>query len=85
MEKEIVDLSISLRELQHHLRTSLTGILGSIYLLKDEPLTSDAQSYVDTIKMAGEELLNLTNYLQNNAKKIKSKQPSYQKILMFRA
>ena len=69
MSTETVYLPISLMELNHELRTPLTGILGMAYQLDDEPLTPQQRSYVNDIKQAGINLLNLANLIAQ-AKKI---------------
>ena len=56
-------IPISLNEISHELRTSLTGILNGAQFLNDGFLTSEQQSYVDIIGMAGNRILALTQLL----------------------
>lgn len=63
MNTEIVRLPMTLRDLNHELRTSLTNILGMVDQLRQESLTSQQKSYVKNIGEAGTHLLELANKL----------------------
>jgi PAS domain S-box-containing protein len=47
--------------ISHEIRTPLNGVLGLTQILADSPLDPKQQSYVDTIRRAGDELLELLN------------------------
>jgi two-component system sensor histidine kinase/response regulator len=58
-----------LSHMSHELRTPLNAIIGyAQYLLRDRTLSTDTQSYLDTINASGEHLLSLINTILSMAK-----------------
>ncbi len=58
-----------LSHMSHELRTPLNAIIGyAQYLLRDQTLPADTQSYLDTINTSGEHLLSLINAILSMAK-----------------
>jgi signal transduction histidine kinase len=60
---EIVNLPISLQELNHKLRIPLTGILGNAVLLNKQNLTLEQKRSVADIITSGNALLALADHL----------------------
>jgi signal transduction histidine kinase len=56
-------------QISHELRIPLTGILGMLRFLKDTPLTSQQQQYLEIIQQAANNLLLLENKLHVTLKK----------------
>jgi CheY-like chemotaxis protein/signal transduction histidine kinase len=50
-------------EMGHRIRTPVSGVLGMLEMLQDTPLTATQLDYTNTIRRAGNELLNLVNDL----------------------
>jgi two-component system, sensor histidine kinase and response regulator len=50
-----------LATISHELRTPMNGVIGMTSLLMETPLTSEQQSYAETIRQCGEALLQLIN------------------------
>lgn len=50
-----------LATVSHELRTPMNGVIGMTSLLMETPLTSEQQSYAETIRQCGEALLQLIN------------------------
>ncbi len=54
-----------LAKMSHEIRTPLNGVLGMTSLLNDTPLTSEQQSFVETIHTSSETLLTLIDNVLN--------------------
>jgi signal transduction histidine kinase len=50
-------------EMGHRIRTPVSGVLGMLEMLQDTPLTATQLDYTNTIRRAGNELLNIVNDL----------------------
>lgn len=61
-------LNMSAKDLSHELRIPLTGILGGVALLDDEPLSMKQKEQLNLIKQSGDRLLAIINTLLTNSK-----------------
>ncbi|ASP38936.1 hypothetical protein CHH28_09690 [Bacterioplanes sanyensis] len=52
-----------LAQISHELRSPINGVIGMSELLSDSPLSTSQRSYLDTIHMAGRDLVHVTNQL----------------------
>lgn len=59
--------------MSHEIRTPLNGVLGFVSMLKNTPLDSEQQSYVETMESSGQGLLSLVNDILDLSK-IESKE-----------
>lgn len=67
---EVVNLPISLRELNSDLRNSLTGIFGNAHFLDLAIQDPELKIFIKSIFDSGNNLLQLTELLTKEAKKI---------------
>ena len=57
-----------LSHLSHELRSPMNGVLGMSELLNETPLSNTQRDYVDTIQMAGQDILRMTDRISDYAK-----------------
>lgn len=48
-------------EISHVMRTHLNGVMGMAYLLRDTPLSTEQENYLDTLQESAESLLRYVN------------------------
>ncbi|MFM1930706.1 MAG: hypothetical protein RL226_9 [Bacteroidota bacterium] len=60
-EKAVKVKADFLATMSHEIRTPMNGVLGMVELLSETPLTRDQRTFVDTIRMSGQNLLVIIN------------------------
>ncbi|MEC8444439.1 MAG: response regulator [Pseudomonadota bacterium] len=55
-------------QISHELRTPINGVIGMCELMSDTPLSASQRDYLETISMAGEDMLVLVNELSDLGK-----------------
>lgn len=63
LEAESRSRTEMIAEMGHRIRTPVSGVLGMLEMLQDTPLTATQLDYTNTIRRAGNELLNIVNDL----------------------